>query len=316
MSVPSALVTATTEARGSVIVHLARALRPKQWTKNLLLFAPLLFTMNLQWDPAHPGGFLALLLRVTVAFGLFSLLSSAGYLVNDLLDLDRDRLHPTKRLRPLAAGLVSPSLALVLAGVLALGSVVGGFLLSGAYGAVQSSYVVLNTAYSLWLKHVLLVDVFAVAAGFVLRAVAGAVVIAVPISPWLYLCTLLGALFLALAKRRAEYRLLEAEAVNHRPVLEGYTLPVLDQLLAVVTAATVIAYSLYTFTAENLPRNGAMMLTIPFVLFGLFRYLYLANVRDQGGSPEDVLLQDWPLWLTIVLWASTALAVLWLFRGA
>ena len=302
-------------ASTSGIHELARALRPKQWTKNLLLFAPLLFTINLQWDPAHPGDFLALLVRVSTAFLLFSLLSSAGYLLNDLLDLERDRLHPTKRLRPLAAGLVSPSLAVAVAGVLAVASAAGGFLLDAAFGALQLVYVALNVAYSLWLKHVLLVDVFAVAAGFVLRAVVGGVVIAVPISPWLYLCTLLGALFLALAKRRAEFRLLESEAVNHRPALEGYTLPILDQLMAVVTAATVIAYSLYTFTAGNLPRNGAMMLTIPFVLFGLFRYLYLAQVRDQGGSPEDVLLQDWPLWLTIVLWAGTALAVLWVFRG-
>jgi 4-hydroxybenzoate polyprenyltransferase len=188
-------------------------------------------------------------------------------------------------------------------------------ILLGVAG-LRSPLCALNLAYSFWLKHVLLVDVFVLAGGFVLRAVAGAVVIAVPISPWLYLCTLLAALFLALAKRRAEFRLLEGEAMNHRPVLEGYTLPVLDQLLAVVTAATVIAYSLYTFTAENLPRNGAMMLTIPFVLFGLFRYLYLSQVRDAGGSPEEVLLQDRPLLLTIILWALTALVVLWAFRGA
>jgi 4-hydroxybenzoate polyprenyltransferase len=295
---------------------LIRALRPKQWTKNLLLFAPLLFTVNEQWDPAQPGEFFGLLARTTIAFALFSLLSSAGYLLNDLLDLERDRFHPTKRLRPIAAGLVSRNVAVGTAVALALASVLAGFALGEGYGAVQLLYVALNTAYSFWLKHVLLVDVFVLAGGFVLRAVAGAVVIAVPISPWLYLCTMLGALFLALAKRRAEFRTLESEAADHRPVLERYTLPVLDQLLAVVTAATVIAYSLYTFTAENLPRNGAMMSTIPFVLFGLFRYLYLAQTRDAGGSPEDVLLKDKPLVVTILLWGLTALAVLWAFRGA
>jgi len=181
-------------------------------------------------------------------------------------------------------------------------------------GAVLVGYIVLMLSYTFALKHMVLMDMMAIGAGFVLRAMAGALAIDVPISPWLYVVTALGALFLVIHKRRAELTLLESGAANHRPILEEYTAPLLDQMASLVTASTLISYGLYTFTAENLPENNAMMLTIPFVLYGLLRYLYLVHQRHEGGSPEEVLLRDWPLILDILLWLATASTVLVVFR--
>lgn len=286
---------------------LIREVRPKQWTKNLLLFFGLIFALKLT-D-------LRLLGLATAGFVVFCAASSAIYVVNDLTDLDRDRHHPVKRNRPIAAGIVTPRQAIALATVLFVGSILGAFALRPNFGAVTLGYLALNVAYSFWLKHIVLIDVFSIAAGFVIRAVAGAIVVGVPISPWLYVCTVLAALFVALAKRRHELVLLSSGAGRHRRILEEYSPELLDQMITVVTAATVMAYSLYTFSADNLPKNHAMMLTLPFVLYGIFRYLYLVYMRNGGGSPEDVLFKDAPFLANAVLWMGTAVAILYVFRA-
>lgn len=282
------------------------SLRPKQWTKNGLLFFGLIF--------AHRLAEIDLGIRASLAFVAFCILSSATYLVNDLADLERDRVHPTKRRRPIASGQLSPRLA----GITAVILLVAALLLSGALGTpfllMGVLYLALSLAYSFRLKHVVILDVMAIAAGFVLRAAAGAVVIAVPISPWLYVCTVLGALFIALCKRRHELALLQDGAADHRRILEDYSIPFLDQMISVVTSATLIAYSLYTFSAENLPKNSAMMLTIPFVLYGILRYLYLIHVKNSGGSPEEVLLTDGPLMATIAGWGATCVVILYMVK--
>lgn len=293
------------------------SLRPRQWTKNALVFLALLFSINQYWFPSDSlAGVGVLLGRAVAAFLLFCAVASAEYLVNDLVDAPQDREHPVKRLRPLASGQLSTELALAVAAALAAGGVAGGFLLQGAFGLLLLGYCVMMLAYSLALKHLVIIDVFVIAIGFVARAVAGALVIGVPISPWLYLCTILGALFIGFSKRRQELVALGEGATNHRRTLEEYTPELLDQMVSVVTSSTVIAYSLYTFSAEGLPRNHAMMLTIPFVLYGVFRYLYLIHVKNLGGSPEEVLLTDRPLMLTIALWLAVAGVVLLFYRGA
>ena len=288
-----------------------RLLRPRQWAKNTLLLLPFAFTVNLAWDPSDPVGALAILRFAGLGFLAFCALASAGYIINDFLDMTRDRAHPSKRLRPLASGRVSPTLAVFVAGFLFAIGVAGTFFINLPTGLVGVGYVALTLSYSTFLKHVLILDVIAVAGGYVLRVFAGAVAIDVPISPWLYLCAILGALFIAIAKRRAEVQVLEAAGPEHRPTLGGYTLPLLDQFNAVVMPSTLMAYALYTFTAANLPDQ--MMLTIPFVIYGIFRYLYLSHVRGLGGTPEEVLLKDSPLLLIVVGWVVASLSILVVF---
>ncbi len=290
----------------SGLKYLVLAMRPKQWTKNSMLFLGLIFSLNLR----NPG-----LVALTVAsFALFCLLSSAIYLVNDLVDLEKDRKHPLKRTRPLASGKLAPPLAILAAFALFVIAIPLSFAINYRFGLVAVAYVVLMLAYSYGLKHIVLVDVFAIAGGFVLRAVAGAEAIDVPISPWLYVCTVLGALFIGLSKRRHELILLNDNAPTHRKILDEYSPAMLDQMISIVTATTIMAYSLYTFSAENLPRNNAMMLTIPFVLYGAFRYLYLVHLKNAGGTPEEILLQDKPLLLDIVLWLIVSAGILYYFR--
>lgn len=310
----AAAATAAPTATSSLLADLLISLRPKQWTKNLILYMALLFAVNLHWNPAEGERALSLLLRTTAGFLLFCTLSSGIYLLNDVMDREGDRLHPRKRRRPVAAGRLGPGMALGAALVLVGTSLLLGLLLSPPFAAAQAAYVALMAAYSLWLKHLVILDVLTIAGGFLLRAHAGGLITAIPISPWLSVCAALGALFLGFSKRRHELRLLEEDAANHRPILGQYSLSLLDQMLGVVTSSTVIAYSLYTFTAEALPANHAMMLTIPFVLYGIFRYLYLINMRGMGGSPEEVLLRDRPLLLDILLWAAASAAILLLFR--
>ena len=287
--------------RAGLLPSLIRAMRPKQWIKNLLLFAGFVFTLNDQWRPLSPEMWSALL-RSMAAFSLFSLISSAVYLLNDVRDVEKDRLHPTKRNRPIAAGVLSTRLAIGVAAALIPLCLTAGFILSPPFAAVAAGYLAMQMAYILVLKEIVLLDVFVLAIGFVMRAVSGAVVIGAEISPWLYTVTLLGSLFLGLCKRRNELVLLEGQAVHHRKILEMYTAPLLDSLISIVASSTVMAYSLYTFTSPRLPANNLMMLTIPFVIFGLFRYLYLAHAQNAGGSPEEVFLKDKPLIATIGLW--------------
>lgn len=275
------------------------AMRPRQWTKNLLLFAGLLFADKLG-DPARWG-------EACLAFAAYCAASSAAYLGNDVRDAGHDRAHPVKRLRPVASGELPVRVALWLAAVLAAAAVVAVGFLGPWDVAFMAGFLALQAAYSGGLKHVVLIDVFAIAGLFVIRAAAGAQAVDVRISPWLLICTGLLALFLALAKRRAELVLVGAEATPGRPVLEGYSLALVDQLVSVVAASTVIAYSLYTFTAHD---TKAMMATIPFVLYGVFRYLLLLHRHDLGEEPENVLLTDVPLIVTLVAWAVTAALIL------
>ncbi len=282
------------------------AMRPKQWTKNGLLFIGLIFSNNILHLP---------MLALSVGgFVLFCLMSSGIYLINDLVDIDKDREHPTKCRRPLASGKLHPKVAVAAAAAYVLGALVIGFQMNVGFGLALVGYVLLNVGYSFALKHLVLIDVFAIAAGFVLRAIAGAAIIAVPISPWLYVCTILGALFIGFGKRRHELILLSDGATNHRPILQEYTRPMLDQTITIVIATTIMAYSLYTFSAENLPKNGSMMLTIPFVIYGVLRYLYLIHVKNAGGSPEEMLLKDKPLLFDALLWVIASATILYVFK--
>lgn len=288
---------------GSLARAVLRELRPRQWTKNALVFAGLVFS--------HRLGDLDALLTSVGAFLVFCVVSSAAYVINDIGDLERDRLHPLKRTRPIARGVIPVPAAVALVALLMGLAVPAAFLLSWRFATVALVYFGIVLCYSFYLKHIVLVDVFAISAGFVLRAVAGTVVLGVVLSPWLLVCTILASLFIALAKRRHELVLLTDGAGGHRPILEQYTRQFLDQAISIVTSATVIAYSLYTFSAESLPEDNSMMLTIPIVLFALLRYLILIYVHNEGGSPETLLLRDRPLLLSILAWGAAVVLVLY-----
>jgi 4-hydroxybenzoate polyprenyltransferase len=295
--------------------YVLRSMRPRQWTKNGIVFMALIFSVNQEWQPDDPKTWDHLLFRCLLTVLAFCLVSGADYLVNDVRDRESDRLHPRKRLRPIAAGLLSSRAALAWAVVFSAAGVALAFAIDWRVGAVVVAYIALMYfGYTFFFKYQVILDVMVIAAGFVLRALAGAWAIDVPTSPWLYVVTALGALFLAITKRRAEVSLLQEDATNHRATLALYTPALLDQMTAMVTASTVIAYALYTFTAENLPANHMMMLTIPFVGYGIFRYLYLSLTQDMGGSPEEVLLKDVPLLLTIIGWVVTSMVVLTAYR--
>jgi 4-hydroxybenzoate polyprenyltransferase len=313
-----ALADRTAERRSTGILphlrYVARAVRPRQWTKNGIVFMALVFSVDQEYRLSDPDSWLPKLFESLVAFFCFVLVSSADYLVNDIRDVDSDRLHPRKRKRPIAAGLLSVNAAWAWAIVLAVAGNAAAFALDWRVGLVVLGYTALMVAYSYVLKHVVLIDLMVIAAGFVLRAMAGALAIDVPISAWLYVVTALGALFLGINKRRAEMELLQDGAGDHRKILDEYTPDLLQQMSATVTAATLMAYGLYTFTADGLPENHSMMLTIPFVLYGIFRYIYLVDVKKEGGSPEEVLLRDIPIMLTLVGWVATAATILLIAR--
>ena len=287
------------------MVLLVRSLRPQQWTKNLFVFAGLLFSGHLldraAWPPA------------LAAFLIFCGLSGAVYLVNDVLDREADAQHPIKRHRPIASGALSPGVALGAALVLAAACVAGAAAINGQLTMAAVGYVVLLGTYSAALKHYVIIDVLTLAAGFVLRAVAGAVAIGVPISHWLLVCTTLLALFIGLSKRRHELTLLNDGAAGHRPILQEYSPYLLDQMISVVTAATLVAYSVYTISSETAERLGSdrLGLTIPFVLYGIFRYLYLVHQRNQGGSPSELLLTAPPLLVCVALWVAAVVLVIY-----
>lgn len=289
--------------RGRFTALLAE-LRPKQWLKNGLVFFGLIYSLNLD----NPD----LVLRAAVAFLVFCCISSAGYIFNDFRDVEADRIHPTKRFRPLAVGDIPRSTAAVTASFLLTVGLGLAIALGTPFLAACVAYGVLTLVYSLWLKHIVIVDLFAISAGFVIRVVAGSAAVAVGVSPWLYVCTILGSLLIALGKRRSEsVGMSQDDALSHRPSLEQYTVEFLDRLIVVVAAASVMAYSLYTFSADNVPANHSMMLTIPIVLYGLFRYLYLVQVRGLGGSPEELLLEDRSLAGSVVLFLAASAGVLY-----
>jgi 4-hydroxybenzoate polyprenyltransferase len=277
----------------------AVALRPRQWSKNLLVFAGLVFAAKL--------GDLARWAEAIACFAAYCAVSSAAYLANDVRDREADRLHPVKRARPIARGELSPRTALALAGILALAAAGVTAVLGLASLGLLLGFAALQAAYTLGLKHVVLIDVLAIAGLFVIRAAAGAAAVDVRISPWLLLCTALLALFLALAKRRGELVLVGAQRTPGRRVLEGYSLELVDQLVAIVASSTVIAYAIYTLTAEH---SRALLATVPFVLFGVFRYLLLMHRDDVGEEPEQVLLSDVPILLSVAGWVATAAAIL------
>ncbi|MGD9764218.1 MAG: decaprenyl-phosphate phosphoribosyltransferase [Candidatus Binatia bacterium] len=280
-------------------------LRPTQWVKNSVLFAALIFSKHLfVWDD---------IVRVAAAFVCFCCLASGAYVMNDVRDCARDRQHPLKSLRPLPSGRVPRNTALALTVGLMVVGLVGAALLGPAFAALAAAYLLLQIAYTFALKELVIFDVMSIASGFVIRAAAGGVVIAVPVSPWLMVCTFLLALFLALAKRRHELVLLEDNAHAHRAALREYSPYFLDQMISVVTASVVVAYAIYTVSPEVQHKLGTdkLYLTIPFVLFGIFRYLYLVHQREEGGNPTRLLLTDRPLLMVVVLWVATAAVLLY-----
>ncbi|MFP3854739.1 MAG: decaprenyl-phosphate phosphoribosyltransferase [Anaerolineales bacterium] len=293
----------------AIIAHMLfswiRALRPRQWIKNGFVFAALVFDGQL-FSPAPT-------IRIAIGFLLLCAASSTVYLLNDIADIEADRQHPTKRFRPIASGDLPISVARVGAFGLLVLSLGGSFLLSRPFALIVLTYLTLNFFYSYWLKHVPIIDVFIIAAGFVLRVGAGVSLITVErFSPWLYVCTTLLALFIGFGKRRAEITLLAEGANSHRRVLDGYSIKLLDQLIVIVSALTIMAYSLYTFSAENLPDNHLMMLTIPLVIYGIFRYLHLIHVEQLGGAPEELVVRDLPLLTTLILWGLSSVFILYL----
>jgi 4-hydroxybenzoate polyprenyltransferase len=292
-------------ARRSLLGALVVSARPEQWTKNLVVFAGLLFGGRLL-HPDDAG-------RALLTFAVFCGLSAAVYLFNDVTDRDADRQHPLKRSRPVASGQLSVSAALAAAGLIAASSLAAAFAIRPLLALVSAAYLLLLLAYSAALKHVVIVDALTIAAGFVLRAVAGAVAVAVPIGPWLLVCTTLLALFLALSKRRHELIVLGDGATWHRRILEEYSPYLLDQMIAVVTASTLIAYSTYATSPDTALRLGTpwLGLTIPFVLYGIFRYQYLVHQKSGGGSPAALLITDRPLLACVALWALSIVALLY-----
>ena len=284
---------------------LVKTMRPRQRSKNVFIFAALVFDKQLLVMNS--------LLRTLGGFVLFCLISSAVYIFNDLADVEADREHPDKRNRPIASGQLPTGVAWAAGILLVVLSVGLGTLLAPAFAMVVAGYFLLNIAYSKWLKHILILDVLILAAGFVLRVVAGVALIHVErFSPWLYVVMTLLSLYLGFGKRRAELALLTDDAGAHRKVLHGYTIPLLDQYIMIVSGTTIVAYSFYTFSAPNVPANHSMMLSIPFVVYAIFRYLYLVQVKHAGGAPEEILLSDRPFQVGLLLWALVVLAVFYL----
>lgn len=279
-------------------------MRPKQWFKNVFVFAPLIFDEKL-FQPRY-------LLPTVAGFVLLCLTSGTVYIINDLADIEKDRHHPKKRNRPLAAGELSIGTARGAAVLILLVALPLGFLLDVWLGGILTAYLFLQIGYSFWLKNFVIIDVMIVASGFLLRVAAGVPLVeAERFSPWLYVCMMLLALLIGFGKRRHEMVLLKDGAAGHRQALEHYNLPLLDHILSIVTASTLVAYALYTFSAPNLPRNHTMMLTIPFVLYGIFRYLYLIHVKELGGAPEEVVLSDRALQASILLWGASVVVVMY-----
>ena len=281
---------------------LIQSMRPKQWIKNTFVFAAIVFDRQL-------SDLTALIITFT-GFMIFCLLSSSVYLINDALDIEADRQHPQKKFRPIASGRLPVQIAITAALIIVVMTIPLAFILSTSFGSIALAYLLINLAYSNWLKHVPLIDVLIIALGFVLRVAGGVSLITVErFSPWLYVCTTLLALYFGFGKRRGELTLLTEGNNSTRSVLDGYSIAFLDQLLVIVSSSTIMAYSLYTFSAPNLPPNSVMMLTIPFVLYAIFRYLYLIQIKKESGAPDELVLTDRPLQITFALWGLSVLII-------
>jgi len=287
-----------------VITGLIKTMRPKQWVKNIFIFAALVFDVKL-FNLHYLG-------QTSAGFVLLCLVSGAVYIINDLVDVEKDRQHPRKRNRPIAAGQLGARPATVAAILILLIALPLGFLLNPVFGAILTGYLLLQISYSFWLKNAVIIDVMLIAGGFLLRVAAGVPLVnATRFSPWLYVCMTLLALLIGFGKRRHELVLLKENANAHRQSLQEYNLPLLDHIISIVTASELLAYALYTFSAPNVPQNHTMMLTIPFVLYGIFRYLYLIHVKGMGGAPEEIALSDRPLQATVVLWGLSVVIVMY-----
>lgn len=282
-----------------LFLTLLHQLRIKQWTKNLLVFAVLLFSLE-QFSMLN-------LAYTVIGFFLFCFVSGTVYILNDYMDLEADRIHPTKRYRPMASGALNPKMTLIFGIALLIGSLLCSLFISPLFAVVLTAYFVLNVLYSLKLKEVVIIDIMIIAAGFVLRAIAGGLIIHVNLTPWFLLCTLLLSLFLAVGKRRNELIILDEESTSHRKVLGKYNVMLLDQLMVIVATSTIICYSMFTFSSG---RTIHLMWTIPLVIYGIFRYLYLVHVEEKGGSPDRILLEDKHILFTAVLYVLTVLVIL------
>ncbi|MBG9788227.1 decaprenyl-phosphate phosphoribosyltransferase [Brevibacillus laterosporus] len=290
-------------SKQNILLLLLLQLRPQQWTKNLLVFAALLFSL-------HKVS-IHLLGKSLIAFFLFCMVSGCVYILNDFADIKNDRNHPEKRFRPMASGALNPFLGLAFGCGLLIASLFSAFHFDLWFGSVLLFYFLINVAYSFKLKHVVILDVMIISAGFVLRAIGGSLMIGTPFTPWFLLCTMLLSLFLAISKRRHELYLLQEEKGSHRKVLDNYSIELLNQLNTIVTSATIISYSLFTFTSG---RTIQLMWTIPFVIFGIFRYLYLIMMGNKGGSPEKVLLEDKPILVTVLLYVVAVTSIILIFE--
>ena len=287
-----------------MIASLIGTMRPKQWVKNIFIFAPLVFDVKLLRR--------TYLAQTVAGFILLCVVSGAVYIINDLADVEKDRQHPRKRYRPIASGQLGTVPAIVAAVLIPLVALPLSFLLKPVFGAIVTGYLLIQITYSFWLKSIVIIDVMLIATGFVLRVAAGVPLVeAERFSPWLYICMTLLALLIGFGKRRHELTLLKQNASMHRQILEEYNLPLLDQIITVVTAAALVAYALYTFLAANLPENYTMMLTIPFILYIMFRYLYVIHVSGMGGAPEEIVLTDRPLQAAVLLWGLSVVIIMY-----
>ncbi|HSH04407.1 MAG TPA: decaprenyl-phosphate phosphoribosyltransferase [Anaerolineae bacterium] len=288
-----------------MLLALLESMRPRQWPKNIFVFPALFFDGKLIHFPS--------VIRTIVAFFLLCAMSSAVYLMNDLADIDSDRKHPTKKNRPLPSGRLNPQIALIASVLLALASLAGGYLIAPSLAVVLLIYLLIQIAYTFRLKHIVLLDVLAVASGFILRVAAGVTAIDVQrFSPWIYVCAGLLSLFMVLGRRRHELILLGTSAGHHRAILKEYSVELIDRLISIVTSSAIVAYCLYTFLSEGVPGNHAMMLTIPIVVYAIFRYLYLIHIRQEGGAPEEIVLRDRPLQLTVIIYGIVAFIALYI----
>jgi 4-hydroxybenzoate polyprenyltransferase len=299
------MTTTTLTRDDSLLLAIVKALRPAQWIKNFFVFAPAIFAKAIfDWHVVW---------RVAIGFAVFAAVSSATYLLNDVLDRENDRAHPVKRFRPIAAGRVSPGVALALSALLAATGLGVAAFVDPAFAAIALTYLAITLGYSLYLKHVVLLDVMFLAAGFVARVAGGAAVARVEASEWLILCTLLLALFLGFSKRRHEITLLESGAAGHRRVLEHYSAELLDQMLVIVASSAILCYILYTVWPSTVEKfhTKHLIYTVPFVIYGIFRYFFLIHQRASGGDPTGTLFTDRPLLLNVLLWAGVAVAVIY-----